>query len=41
MGKRFLLFLKKEWNSLMYKLMFKNYEPCTKCTGDSKKCNCK
>ena len=38
--KRFLRFLKKEWNSLMYLLMFKNYT-CTTCFGKSKDCNCK
>lgn len=38
--KRFLHFLKKEWNSLMYYLMFKNYT-CTTCFGKSNNCNCK
>ncbi len=38
--KRFLRFLKKEWNSLMYYLMFKNYT-CTTCFGKSEDCNCK
>jgi|TARA_B110000908_G_C10146510_1_gene399303 hypothetical protein len=38
--KRFLDFIKKEWNSFLYWLMFKNYA-CSKCKGDDKKCNCK
>ena len=38
--KRFLDFIKKEWNSLLYWLMFKNYA-CSECKGDDKKCNCK
>lgn len=38
--KRFLRFLKKEWNSLMYWLMFKNYV-CIQCFGKAKDCDCK
>ena len=37
--KRFLRFLKKEWNSLMYYLMFKNYT-CPTCFGRSNECDC-
>ena len=37
--KRFLGYIKKEWNSLMYWLMFKNYD-CLACKGNAKKCNC-
>ena len=40
--KRFLNFLKKEWNSLMYFLMFKNYSrTCPTCFDKSNNCNCK